>query len=115
MFILLIINLLIQILVPADFEDVLHKYTVSGYRVIALAGKQLDPSISWFQSLKLQRDTIESDLTFYGLLIMQNRIKPATPIVLNELNNANIASVMVTGKLTCRFFFALKLSIFLIL
>jgi magnesium-transporting ATPase (P-type) len=28
---------------------------------------------------------------------MQNMIKPATPIVLNELANANITSVMVTG------------------
>jgi P-type E1-E2 ATPase len=28
---------------------------------------------------------------------MQNMIKPATPIVLNELANANITSVIVTG------------------
>jgi cation-transporting ATPase 13A2 len=92
-------------LVPSDFDNLLHKYTVSGYRVIALAGKQLDPSVSWFQALKQQRDTIESDLTFYGLLIMQNMIKPATPIVINELTNANITSVMVTGIFKFRYFF----------
>jgi magnesium-transporting ATPase (P-type) len=65
--------------------------------VIALAGKSLDTSLSWSQSMKLTRETIESELNFYGLLIMQNMIKPETTPVIAELTRAGIASVMVTG------------------
>lgn len=40
---------------------------------------------------------MESDLTFLGLLIMENRLKKATKPVLEELSAAHIRSVMVTG------------------
>ncbi|CAF0752314.1 unnamed protein product [Brachionus calyciflorus] len=82
---------------PHNFYDMLKIYTANGYRVIALAGKKLDESISWANSLKLTRDLIESDLDFYGFLIMQNMIKPETTPVINELKNAGLATVMVTG------------------
>jgi magnesium-transporting ATPase (P-type) len=75
----------------------LQAYTANGYRVIALAGKQLDDSISWNHSLKLTRDEIESELDFYGFLIMQNMIKPETTPIISELTEAGITSVMVTG------------------
>ena len=82
---------------PHNYFDMLKIYTANGYRVIALAGKQMNQSITWVNSLKLTRDVIESDLEFYGLLIMQNKIKPETTPVINELNNASINAVMVTG------------------
>jgi magnesium-transporting ATPase (P-type) len=81
--------------IPNDFDSVLQKYTVNGFRVIALAGKTLNMNL--IDACKLQRDSIESDLSFYGLLIMQNMIKPVTPIIINELIKADITSVMVTG------------------
>lgn len=83
--------------VPHDFSEMLKIYAANGYRVIALAGKALDPSISWMGSLKMTRDSIESDLTFYGFLIMQNMIKPETTPIIAELTNSAITTVMVTG------------------
>jgi magnesium-transporting ATPase (P-type) len=76
----------------------LQNYTTNGYRVIALAGKSLDESISWLQALKLSRENIESDLDFFGFLIMQNMIKPETTPIINELQNAGLRTVMVTGN-----------------
>lgn len=43
------------------------------------------------------REEVESDLTFLGLLIMENRLKRETKPVLEELTAARIRSVMVTG------------------
>jgi cation-transporting ATPase 13A2 len=56
--------------------------------VIALAGKSLGREISWSNATKLTRDSIESDLNFYGFLIMENMIKPETTPIINELKNA---------------------------
>ena len=47
----------------------------------------------------MPRDVIESDLTFYGFLIMQNAIKPETIPVIEELTKAGLRSVMVTGEI----------------
>ena len=43
-------------------------------------------------------DVVECDLTFAGLIVMQNRLKPETSPVIQTLLKANIRSVMVTGK-----------------
>lgn len=45
-----------------------------------------------------QRDLIETNLDFLGLIIMQNKIKPETAGVLCELQQANIRTLMVTGN-----------------
>lgn len=36
-------------------------------------------------------------MDFMGLIIMQNKLKPETPAVLEDLHRANIRTVMVTG------------------
>lgn len=41
---------------------------------------------------------MESGLTFLGLLVMENRLKSETRPVLQELSQARIRSVMVTGE-----------------
>ncbi len=84
--------------VPSDFSSLLQKYTANGYRVIALAGKSLESSVSWHQATKIPRDAIENNLVFYGLLIMQNMIKPETKPVITELMSAGLRTVMVTGE-----------------
>ena len=76
----------------------LKSYTANGYRVIALAGKSLDESLSWIQALKMSRDNVEVELDFYGFLIMQNMIKPETTPIINELKDAGLKTVMVTGR-----------------
>ena len=41
---------------------------------------------------------VECDLTFAGLIVMQNRLKPETSPVIQTLLKANIRPVMVTGE-----------------
>ncbi|NWI16425.1 AT134 ATPase, partial [Crypturellus soui] len=80
--------------VPLNFESKLLLYTAQGFRVIGLAYKPLQAER---QSLELTREEVESDLTFLGLLIMENRLKKETKSVLEELSAARIRNVMVTG------------------
>ncbi|XP_063298835.1 polyamine-transporting ATPase 13A3 [Pelobates fuscus] len=83
--------------VPADFAIVLEEYTKQGYRVIALAHRRLESKISWHKVQNISRDAIENNMTFLGLIIMQNKLKQETPAVLEDLRKANIRMVMVTG------------------
>ncbi|KAM6258230.1 putative cation-transporting ATPase 13A4 [Porphyrio hochstetteri] len=80
--------------VPLNFESKLLLYTAQGFRVIGLAWKSLQAGK---QSTDVTREEAESDLTFLGLLIMENRLKKETKPVLEELSAAHIRSVMVTG------------------
>lgn len=38
--------------VPSDFKNLLKDYAVQGYRVIALAYKDLDVKVNWVQRVK---------------------------------------------------------------
>ncbi|KAF4801770.1 putative cation-transporting ATPase 13A5 [Turdus rufiventris] len=80
--------------VPSNFESKLLLYTAQGFRVIGLAWKSLQAGKL---PAALTREEVESDLTFLGLLIMENRLKRETKPVLEELSAARIRSVMVTG------------------
>jgi cation-transporting ATPase 13A3/4/5 len=60
---------------------VLEQYTKDGYRVIALATKDL----IGFDSkslLSVRREDIETKLTFLGFLVMENKLKPESAEVL---------------------------------
>jgi len=81
--------------VPKDFQSVLTRYTRDGYRVIAVATKRID--LSFVKLQKVDRDKIENDLTFLGLIIMENRLKPETTSVINRLSAANVRTIMCTG------------------
>ena len=41
---------------------------------------------------------VECELTFAGLIVMQNRLKPETSPVIQTLIKANIRPVMITGE-----------------
>ncbi|XP_057596159.1 probable cation-transporting ATPase 13A5 [Hippopotamus amphibius kiboko] len=82
--------------VPKNFPQELRNYTMQGFRVIALAHKVLKMGkLSEVESLT--REKVESELTFLGLLIMENRLKKETKPVLKELSEACIRTVMITG------------------
>ena len=49
---------------PTNFEELLHHYTHSGFRVIACAYKQVS-------SAYIDRETAESDLAFAGFIILK--------------------------------------------
>lgn len=82
--------------VPDNFHDVLESYTQKGYRVIALAHKELD--LLYAKVQKVQREDIEDDLDLLGIIVMENRLKPETTPSVKALNDANIRVIMVTGE-----------------
>ncbi|XP_039307222.1 probable cation-transporting ATPase 13A3 isoform X2 [Solenopsis invicta] len=91
----MIINLSKPETVPKDISLVLERYTRQGFRVIAL-GRRATISKS-AQISKLPRETVERDLEFLGLVILENRLKRPTTPVITELREANIRVMMITG------------------
>lgn len=81
---------------PADYEELLSYYTHRGYRVIACASKSI-PKLNWVKMQKMKRTDAESDLTFMGFIIFENKLKPTTTGIIEELHDANIRTVMCTG------------------
>ncbi|XP_076329570.1 polyamine-transporting ATPase anne boleyn isoform X2 [Tachypleus tridentatus] len=82
--------------VPEDFAQVLQIYTQQGYRVLALAHHPLY-KISYAKVQRIPREELEVNLTFIGLLVMENRLKPETAVNIEILKSANIRPVMITG------------------
>ncbi|TRY64847.1 hypothetical protein DNTS_028716 [Danionella cerebrum] len=85
--------------VPEDFGEILEDYTKQGFRVIALAHRRLESKLTFHKVQNVNRDQIEKNMDFLGLIIMQNKLKTETPGVLGDLRNANIRTVMVTEDL----------------
>lgn len=81
---------------PRDFNQVMSSYTKDGYRVIAIAYKELG-NLSNQEVHTIERDRVECDLTFLGLLIMENKLKPETKGVIATLNECNVRPIMATG------------------
>jgi cation-transporting ATPase 13A3/4/5 len=82
--------------VPDDYEEQLRYYTHHGYRVLAVAWKQITKEpVS--NVLKMERESIESGLRFLGFIIFENKLKPGTLPVVRTLNKASIRQVMCTG------------------
>ncbi|EEP79196.1 P-type ATPase [Uncinocarpus reesii 1704] len=81
---------------PPDFTELLNFYTHRGYRVIACATKHI-PNLSGNGVLKITRSEAESDLTFIGFIVFENKLKPSTAGVIKELSTAGIRNVMCTG------------------
>ena len=81
---------------PTDYEELLAFYTHRGFRVIACATKSI-PKLSWLKVQKMRREEAESSLDFIGFIIFENKLKPSTAPVIEELERANIRKVMCTG------------------
>ncbi|GMR62944.1 hypothetical protein PMAYCL1PPCAC_33139, partial [Pristionchus mayeri] len=81
--------------VPSDYNDVVNEYAQHGYRLIAVAMKTLD--MSYAKASKIARGAVEEGLELLGLVVLENRVKPQTLGVINQLNRARIRTVMVTG------------------
>lgn len=82
--------------VPSDYEDLLAYYTQRGFRVIACATKHI-AKLNWVKVQKMKREEAESELDFVGFIIFENKLKPSTAGVLDELTEAGIRKVMCTG------------------
>ncbi|XP_058065557.1 polyamine-transporting ATPase 13A3 [Anopheles bellator] len=83
--------------IPGEFQAKLGFYAQQGYRIIAIAYKQLDKKLNYPKVQKIAREKVECDLEFLGFVILENRLKTDTEEVIESLNTARIRSVMVTG------------------
>lgn len=92
-----IMSLCLSETLPDDLASILTQYTVQGFRVIALAHCRLQTKLSWHAAQRIPRSQVEKDLSFVGLLVLQNMLKPETTPVIQKLAKANIRTVMVTG------------------
>ncbi len=81
--------------IPTNFNEILSKYTTKGFRVLALGAKIL--KMDYIQSQKVERNLIESNMIFLGLLIVQNKLKQNTTSTIEKLANSNLRMVMATG------------------
>jgi cation-transporting ATPase 13A2 len=81
---------------PTDYEELLAFYTHRGFRVIACATKTI-PKLNWLKTQKMRREEAESELEFVGFIIFENKLKPSSAPVIEELERANIRKVMCTG------------------
>lgn len=88
---------ILQETIPADFHPKLDVYAQQGYRIIAIAYKMLSRKMTYAKIQRISREKIECDLTFLGFVILENRLKPDTLEIVNNLMAANIRTVMVTG------------------
>ena len=83
-------------LVPSDYDELLAYYTHQGYRVIACAVRHMK-KLSWLKVQKMKRAAAECHLDFVGFIIFENKLKPSTSGVIDELRSSNIPAVMCTG------------------
>ncbi|KAH8309906.1 hypothetical protein KR059_003558, partial [Drosophila kikkawai] len=82
---------------PDDYTHQLSTFAKKGYRIIAIAFKALSPKMNYTKVQRLAREDVESNLTFLGFVILENRLKPDTARVINALNEAKIRTIMITG------------------
>nr|AAT85208.1 unknown protein [Oryza sativa Japonica Group] len=81
---------------PAGYVETYKKYTRQGSRVLALAYKLL-PDMPVNEARSLERDQVESDLTFAGFAVFNCPIRSDSGAVLQELEQSSHDLVMITG------------------
>ncbi len=82
--------------IPADYKKTLGFFARKGFRVIAIGRKRFSaiPSGVEKSDLRLQ---VEQGLTFLGLVLLENKLKPETEPTLAILKKALVRCVMITG------------------
>lgn len=83
--------------IPEDFYTQLYRYAARGYRVIALAHRKLSSKVKWMEVERMKRAEVECDLVFDGFLVLLNCLKPETTHIIEELQMADLRTVMITG------------------
>ncbi|XP_023890076.2 LOW QUALITY PROTEIN: probable manganese-transporting ATPase PDR2 [Quercus suber] len=82
--------------VPSSYVETYKKYTRQGSRVLALAFKSL-PDMTVSEARSLDRDIVESGLTFAGFAVFNCPIRVDSARVLSELKASSHDLVMITG------------------
>ncbi|KAM6579075.1 hypothetical protein CsatB_030912 [Cannabis sativa] len=82
--------------VPPFYVETYKKYTRQGSRVLALAFKSL-PDMTVSEARSLDREIVESGLTFAGFAVFNCPIRADSATVLSELKGSSHDLVMITG------------------
>ncbi|KAM7463802.1 hypothetical protein LguiA_031923 [Lonicera macranthoides] len=82
--------------VPSYYVSTYKKYTRQGSRVLALAFKSL-PEMTVSEARNLDRNVVESGLTFAGFAVFNCPIRGDSATVLSELKGSSHDLVMITG------------------
>ncbi|CAD8086125.1 unnamed protein product [Paramecium sonneborni] len=82
--------------VPDNYKTILNRYASKGFRIIALAYRDI-PKLLYSEIQTANRQLFESQLTFLGFLIFENRLKEETSRTIKELKASNLKPLMVTG------------------
>ncbi|KZV26399.1 hypothetical protein F511_38122 [Dorcoceras hygrometricum] len=82
--------------VPASYVNTYKKHTRQGSRVLALAYRSL-PDMTVSEARSLERDLVESNLTFAGFAVFNCPIRGDSASVLSELKSSSHDLVMITG------------------
>ena len=91
-------SLLVASSVPPDFDKVSMEHMSRGQRVLCLAHRMLDPSLTTIAGIKsLGREKLEADLVFAGFVTLDCPLKSDTSAVIKELISSQHDVVMITG------------------
>lgn len=82
--------------IPSFYVSTYKKYTRQGSRVLALAYKPL-PEMTVSEARNLDREVVESGLTFAGFAVFNCPIRKDSAAVLLELKQSSHDLVMITG------------------
>lgn len=81
---------------PLSYVETYKKYTRQGSRVLALAFKPL-PEMTVSEARSLDRDLVETGLTFAGFAVFNCPIRADSATILSELKGSSHDLVMITG------------------
>ena len=79
--------------IPNDLDELQDQLTKSGFRVLCLAAKEMNVK----DVEGLERDEVESNLEFCGLLVLRNSVKPNTSSTIRQLRKSYHRVIMITG------------------
>ena len=82
---------------PKNYDERLSDYTLLGYRVLALAWRDLTPSEERKNLENLDREHLEKDLMFVGFVIFENMLKMESRDTVTKLSKAQLDTKIVTG------------------
>ena len=74
---------------PFNFEDELTEFTEQGFRVLALAYRDIE--------LEEITESLEQGVQFLGFVIFENPLKPESKETITQLNACGVKSTIVTG------------------
>ena len=79
--------------IPTNYQEMVDSYGVEGLRILALAYKHTE----YIDNNIAERESMEENLTFSGLVLFENNIRKESKEVVKELKEAGIKCIMVTG------------------